>query len=138
MTQYKKPLPLPYVDSKSYWDAARRHELRVQECNQCHERWFPPSPACPKCLCPDHEWILCSGNGHVYTFVIFHHVYGAEWAQDVPYNTAVVQLDEGPRLFTRLVNCSNEDIQIGLPVEAVFDDVTEEVTLPKFQPASAS
>jgi uncharacterized OB-fold protein len=68
---------------------------------------------------------------------VFHQAYFSSVKDEIPYNVAEVELDEGPRLLTNLVGIDNADIQIGLPVEIVFDDVTEEVTLAKFRPAGS-
>lgn len=75
-----------------------------------------------------------SGKGKVFTFCIFHQAFHPAWQDDIPYNVAYVKLDEGTLLITNIVDCPDEDIYIGMPVEVVFDDVTEEVTLPKFKP----
>lgn len=136
MAEYKKPLPMPYADSKGYWEAAKNHELRVQKCSQCGHLRFPPSACCPKCLSLDHEWAKMSGKGEVYTFTVFHHVYGPEWASEVPYATCIIQLQEGPRILSNIVDCKPGEIYISMPVEVVFDNVTLEITLPKFKRAS--
>ena len=80
------------------------------------------------------EWSSVSGRGRVYTWTIFHQLYHPGFQNDVPYNVAVIKLDEGPQLVSNVVGCRNEDIKLDMPVEVVFDDVTDEVTLPKFRP----
>jgi uncharacterized OB-fold protein len=82
------------------------------------------------------EWVAVSGKGQVYSWTIFHYVYHPAYAKDIPYNVAIVQLDEGPLLHTNIVECKNEDICIGLPVEVIFEDVNGEISLPKFRPLS--
>jgi uncharacterized OB-fold protein len=79
-------------------------------------------------------WQPLSGRGTVTAWVVFHQAYFASFTSDVPYNVAEVELDEGPRLLTNLVEVENDAITMGMPVEIVFDDVTDEVTLAKFQP----
>ena len=132
--EYDKPVPLPYSVSEGFWQAARRHELRLQKCLECGRFRYPPSPACSGCLSARAEWAKVSGRGTVYTFTIFRRAFGPEWTSDIPYNTALVELEEGPKMISNVVGCSLEEIEIGMPVEVVFEDVTEEVSLPKFKP----
>jgi hypothetical protein len=75
-----------------------------------------------------------SGRGEVHTFSIIHQVFRPELAERVPYNVVVVELEEGPFFHSNVVDCANEAIYIGMPVEVVFDDVMDEVTLPRFRP----
>jgi uncharacterized OB-fold protein len=71
----------------------------------------------------------------VYSFVIVHQRYDASFAGDLPYNVAIVELEEGPRLVTNIVGCAREDVYVGMPVHVTYEDVTDEFTLPKFRPA---
>lgn len=135
MVEYNKPLPEITPDNEPFWDACKRHELSLQKCQNCgHLRL--PSPICPKCLSMNSDWARVSGLGKVYTWVVMYQRYHAGFAEELPYNVAIVELEEGPRLITNIVGCSNENLRIGMEVEVVFEDVTEEVTLPKFKPAS--
>lgn len=126
---------LPRIDDDApFWEAARDHELRMQRCESCgYVRW-PPSPVCPECWEEAHEWAALSGEGEVNTWVVFHRSYFDDFDEDVPYNVAEIELDEGPRYLANIVECENEEIYRGMPVEVVFEDVTDEVTLPKFRP----
>jgi uncharacterized OB-fold protein len=72
-------------------------------------------------------------RGTVFSFVIFHRPYHPGFKDNLPYNVSIIELDEGPRMFSNVIGCSNDDLHIGLPVKVVFDDVTDEVTLPKFE-----
>jgi uncharacterized protein len=140
MTQdgYKKPLPTPSPESKRYWDGCRNHELWLPFCRSCEAFYFYPRDFCPKCFSWDIEWRKTSGRGRVYTYAIQHRAYHPAWQDELPYVTALVQLDEGPRLYTNLVGIDPDptEIQCDMPVEVVFDDVTEEVSLPKFRPVA--
>jgi len=80
------------------------------------------------------EWVGVSGRGKLYTWVVIYQRYHPAFAEDLPYNVAMVDLEEGPRLITNIVGCNNEDLCIGMEVEVIFEDVTEEITLPKFKP----
>jgi uncharacterized OB-fold protein len=137
MTAHGKPLPRITPDNRPFWDATRRHELRLQRCTGCGRFRYPPAPVCPDCLGEGAAWERVSGRGTVTTWVVFHKLYFPAFAADLPYNVAQVELDEGPRLTANLVGVANDDIRVGLPVEVVFDDVTPEVTLPRFRPTGA-
>ena len=135
---YAKPLPVPTPESEPYWAAARHHEMKLQHCDKCGSTWFPPSKLCPECLSDDWTWKKVSGKGSLFSFVIFHRPYHPGFKGDLPYNVSIVELEEGPRLLTNIVGCANEDLVVGMPVEVMFDDVTDEVTLPKFQPVGTA
>ncbi|GIW40528.1 MAG: DNA-binding protein [Candidatus Binatia bacterium] len=130
----EKPLPRPTEDSAPYWEAARREELRLQKCQDCGHVRFPPSLLCPRCLSERAEWVRTSGRGTVYSFIVVHRPQHPAFQPDAPYNVAIVELEEGPRLHTNLVEVENSEIEIGMPVEVVFEKVNDEVTLPKFRP----
>ena len=134
-TEYKKQLPPITTSVKPYYDAARRHELVACKCLNCG-RYYWPAVHCMACESPKMEWVGVSGKGEVYSFVIIHQVYHPGWKDDVPYNVCFVKLDEGPYLLTNVVGCQNEDLYIGMRVEVVFEDVTEEVALTKFKPVA--
>ena len=136
MSDYVKPLPPITNLNRPYWDGLRSGVLRMQQCSVCGRIWYPPAPVCPYCWSDEHEWTALSGRGTVSSWVVFHQPYLRGYDDDVPYNVAEVTLEEGPRLLTNLVNIANDDIEMGLSVEIVFDTVTDEVTLAKFAPAS--
>jgi len=131
-TQYQKPTPEINDENRAFWEGCRQGELRVQKCSNCgHIRHL--SPACPQCLKAEHEWIAASGRGTVYSWIVVHQRYNRAFEEDLPYNVTIVELDEGPRMVTSLVDVENQDIKAGTLVEVVFDRVTEEITLPKFK-----
>ena len=131
-TQYQKPTPEINDENRAFWEGCRQGELRVQKCSNCgHFRHL--SPACPQCLKAEHEWVAASGRGTVYSWIVVHQRYNRAFEEDLPYNVTIVELDEGPRMVTSLVDVENQDIKAGTPVEVVFDRVTEEITLPKFK-----
>ncbi|HEY90354.1 MAG TPA: Zn-ribbon domain-containing OB-fold protein [Dehalococcoidia bacterium] len=135
-TEYKKPVPGIDELSRPYWEAAKRHELVMQRCRECGCYRYPPGNICPGCASEDTEWVKVSGRGTIFTWNVFHKVYHPAFAQDVPYAIVAVELEEGPRVTSNLVDCRLEDIRIGMPVEVVFEDITEEISLPKFRPVS--
>lgn len=129
-----KPVPVPSEESKPYWEAARRRELKLQRCLDCGAFRFPPSVLCPECSSRSAEWAAVSGRGKVYSYVVFHRAYHPAFAGDLPYAVACVELEEGPRLLSNITGVAPEKIRCDMPVEVVFEPVTEEVTLPKFRP----
>jgi uncharacterized OB-fold protein len=131
---YRKPVPRVTPENRPFWDAARRHELRLQRCGDCGHVRYPPAPLCPECLSETTEWTRVSGRGIVSTWVVFHKRYFDAFADEIPYNVVQVELEEGPRLTANLVGVRNEAIAIGMPVDVVFDDVTTEISLPRFRP----
>ena len=133
MPDIKKQLPAITASNKAFWDAARRHELIVYKCLNCGVL-YSQSIDCTSCDSPCMEWVKVSGKGQVFTFCIYHQAFHPAWKDDIPYNVAYVKLDEGPLLMTNIVGCANKDIYIGMPVTVVFEDLTEEITLPKFKP----
>jgi hypothetical protein len=132
---YKKPLPYIHSETEHYWSSAKRHELQIQRCRACGQHYFYPRDFCPSCFSFDIEWTRASGRATLYSFTICHRP-APGFEADVPYNIALVELEEGIRMMTTIVGCPQEDLEIGMPVQAVFDDVTSEVTLPKFRPIS--
>jgi uncharacterized OB-fold protein len=129
-----KPLPEITPAMAPFWDAARRHELVVQRCAGCGTLRFPARDLCSRCLSRDAAWAPVSGRGTVFSFAVMHQVYHPGFADEVPYAVVVIELDEGARLLSSLVGCPVGDIRIGMRVEVVFDDVSPEVTLPRFRP----
>ena len=130
----EKPLPAVTEDGAPYWEGCHAGELRVQRCSACgHFRW-PPSALCPKCLADGTEWTRLSGRGVVYSFIIVHRPQHPAFFADAPYNVVIVELEEGIRLHASVVECANEAITVGMPVEVVFDRVNDEITLPRFRP----
>ncbi len=134
MTTVAKPLPQISAEMAPWFDAARRHELVAQRCAGCDTWRFPARDLCSRCLSRDFAWERVSGRGTVFSFAVMHQVYHPAFAAEVPYPVVVVELDEGARMLSNLVDCPVDQLRIGMPVEVVFDDVTPDVTLPKFRP----
>jgi uncharacterized OB-fold protein len=132
MPEIRKELPAINASNKPFWEAARRHELVVYGC-RCGAL-YSSITECTACGKPDMKWVRVSGRGQVFTFCIYQQAFHPAWKDDIPYNVAYVKLDEGPLLITNIVGCDNKDMYIGMPVEAVFEDITDEVTLPRFRP----
>jgi uncharacterized OB-fold protein len=135
--QYNKPVPVPQGESDEYWNKAKEHELWLRNCNDCGNPYFYPRDISPCCFSKDTSWIKASGKGTLYTYAIAHRPPHPGFAQDAPYVVAVVELDEGPRMPTNIVidDPTPEKLQIGMSLEAVFEDITDTIALPKFKPA---
>ena len=133
--EYQKPLPKVNADTKPFWDACRNHELRFQKCTECgHVRW-PPSILCPLCYSNKTEWIHASGKGTVFSFVVYHKAFHPGFEADLPYVVAIVELQEGPYFLTNIVGCDPGEMSCEMPVDVVWEDITEEFSLPKFRPS---
>jgi uncharacterized OB-fold protein len=132
-SEYLKPLPKPTETSRPFWDAAKRHELQLQQCGGCKAFIYYPRDRCPHCLSEQLEWRPVSGKGKVYSYTTVRRASTRSFS-DQPYVLAIVELDEGVRLTTN-VEAPPESIKIGMPVMVFFDDVTTDRTLIKFKPA---
>ena len=133
MVNYEKPLPTPTVETKPFWDSCKKHELRMQKCNQCGYIRYPVGMLCPKCQSAEAEWVKLSGKGKVFSFVIFRQAYDKVWSDDIPYAVGSIELEEGPRMMSNIISCKLDEIKIDMPVEVAFEDVTDEFSLPKFK-----
>ncbi len=129
-----KPLPRITPDNAPFWDGCRRHVLMLPWCEDCDRAHFPPGPVCPYCFGDCIAWRQASGRGTVSTWVVVHREWFPAFRDDLPYNVVQVELEEGVRLTANVVDLSNEALRVGLPVEVVFDDVGETITLPRFRP----
>jgi uncharacterized protein len=136
MSEYKKPLPYPTPETQRFWDGCKKHELWLPFCSSCNDYFFYPRPFCPRCFSWNVEWKQASGKGTLYTFAIQYRPQAPGFQP--PYVTAIVQLNEGPRLMTNLLVDDPEPgkIECDTPVEVVFEDVSEEISLPMFRPVA--
>lgn len=132
----QKPIPAITPEMRPFFDAAARHELVVQRCTQCGTHRFPARPICSQCLGSTAEWVQVSGRGEVFSFNVMHQVYHPGFAAEVPYAVVVIKLAEGAKLTSNLVGVPAHEVRIGMPVTVVFERLTDEITLPKFAPAS--
>jgi uncharacterized OB-fold protein len=134
---YAKPVPAVTPEMEPFFAGAKVGELRVQRCRGCGTLRFPARAICSECLSTDAEWVAVSGRGTVFSFNVMHQVYHPGFAAEVPYAVVIVQLEEGPRLISNVVGVPPSAIRIGMPVHVVFEELTAEVTLPKFTPDPA-
>ena len=135
MTAMRFDLPQPDLETQPFWDAARDGKLLIKHCNACGEHHFYPRPFCPKCWSDDVEWVEASGRATLYSWSVVHRNDLPPFGDRVPYVAAVVDLAEGPRMMTNVVECEFDALTMGMDVEAVFHPTSNEVTIVQFRPA---
>lgn len=134
MSEYQKPIPEIKDTTRPYWDGCKSHKLLFPKCRPCNKPFFFPDKFCPTCLSEDIEWITASGKGTIHTFSVVRRAPSGAFAENAPYVVAIIDLAEGPRMMSNVIGISSDDVRVGMPVEVVFEDITEEITLPKFRP----
>ncbi|QBD77001.1 hypothetical protein EPA93_13705 [Ktedonosporobacter rubrisoli] len=132
-TYYQKPVPIPDEASQPFFAGARAHRLMIQQCKACSAVMWPVKSRCDNCLRPAVNWVQASGKGTLYSFVLMHQIYHPGFATEVPYIIAQVDLLEGLRIITNIVDCPSADLQIGMPLEVTFEAITDKITLPSFK-----
>lgn len=119
-------------DSRVYWEGLRQGELRIQRCENCEHHIFYPRSICPHCSSDQISWVVATGKGTIYSYTVAHQAFGM-FAEEVPFVVAIVELEEGVRLMTRIVDGPRERVAVGAAVHVVFKSIPENVTLPYFQ-----
>ena len=129
------PKPLPTVDegNQPFWDGALEGRLRMQRCEACDHIRYPIQPHCPRCLATETTWVDLSGKGEVFAKVVYHRSFHPAFTDDIPYNVVIVQLDEGPRMYSNVVDAPNDEFHVGARVTAVFDRIADDVAIPRFR-----
>lgn len=127
--------PLIEAESAPFWEGLQAGELRIKRCNACGAFHFYPRPFCPTCWSEDVEWTVASGGATVYSYSTVYVNDLPPFGPQVPYVAAVVDLDEGPRMMTRLVGCTKDDITIGMPVTFETAPLDDELSMAVFRPA---
>lgn len=129
--------PLPFVtqDTEPFWTGCREGRLLVQRCAECGTLRYPPKQMCPQCNSMESEWIPASGRGTVYSYTVTNQALHPSLVGKLPHVVILVELEEGVRLTSNILDCTPDQVRIGMPVEVVFQPVNDEITLPKFRPA---
>ena len=134
---FEDGMPLPKLDehTRPFWEACIQHRLLVQCCAGCRTHRSPPKPLCGSCGSFDYEWTESAGRGSVFTYTIVHHTPHPVAAQRLPYNIAVIELDDCDRalLTSNVVACAEADLRVGLPVEVVWEDRSDGQSLYRFR-----
>jgi hypothetical protein len=129
------PPPMANSTTLPWWEAAAEHRLVVQRCTACEHTRHPPAPICPECRSMESDWKEVSGKGEVYTYTTVHRPVAGN--MELPFLIAVIALEEsgGLRMISNLVDVSPEDVEIGMPVELVWEDMSDDLAMPRFKPA---
>lgn len=135
MNPAERPLPTPDAATAPYWTAAREQRLVIPRCLDCGRHHFYPRSLCPHCASPRIAWTECSGRGSVYSFTVVHRAPSPAFAAEVPYAVAIVELAEGPHLMSSIVGCEPDAVRIGMKVRVGFRRISDDITLPVFEPA---
>jgi uncharacterized OB-fold protein len=133
---YDKPLPELNSLTRPFWEYCAKHELRMQFCTRCSSWVWYPKAWCPKCGKRETmEWKGLSGRGTVYSFTIIRQVIdnAPSFNKDMPFVIALVELEEGPRMYSNLTGVKPDEVAIGDRVKVYFEDVTNKLALPKFR-----
>ena len=130
-----KPRPVPTATSQPFWDALGEDRVVLQRCDDCDTWIYYPRARCPHCLSARISWHDVDGAGTVFSFTVAPQPTAPPFADEVPQLLAIVELREGVRVSTTLVDVAPDAIRIGLPVSPVFDHGTDGMTLLRFRPA---
>jgi uncharacterized protein len=124
--------PTPTPESQPYWDATAEGKILLPRCDDCSTVIWYPRTTCPACMSTDVSWFEASGKGSIYSFAVVRRQ-GGPWRDALPYVLAYVELDEGPRVLTNIVEAVAE-LEVGQRVEAVFCDTGQGTSLVRFRP----
>jgi uncharacterized OB-fold protein len=133
MSATPKPAPIPDPRSQPFFDAALRDELALQRCDACGTWMWPVRPRCIACFADAPRFAVASGRGTLYSYSLVHRTYDPAFADEVPYNVVLVDLEEGVRVLANVVDVEHEDLQIGMPLRVVFER-RGDIAIPKFRP----
>jgi len=122
----------PPLDAAFFWEGAERGELRIQRCGSCGRLRHPPRPMCPYCRSLEHDHVVASGRGEVYSFVVHHHPPVPGF--DGPFAVAVVALEEGTRVVGNVLDIAPEEVEIGMPLEVMFVRAEDGQMNPQWRP----
>jgi uncharacterized OB-fold protein len=137
MSETAKPLPIQDSLSRPWFEAAAEGKLLIQRCAACGKFQFYPRVHCVHCFAADPEWHEASGRGTLHTYSVIYQTPNPEFAGDCPYVLAIIDLEEGVRMTSRLIDVPEEAIACDMPVRVTFGE-TDGVALPLFTAAEAS
>jgi len=130
-----KPLPEITDLTRPFWTAAKNGKLVLQKCSRCETVNFPPKPWCIECGSRDLDWTEAKPTGTIYSHTLSYSVAMnyPDWKSELPIIMCIIELDDGPRMYGQVTDCSPEKIEIGMRVEAYFEDISEDAGIPKFR-----
>ncbi len=128
--------PSPVADkyTEPYWDGLKQRRVMLPRCRNCGHVQMPMGPCCAECLAEDFAWEQMSGRGTVWAYIVYHHAFHPAFAGKLPYNVALIELEEGARLLSNVIGIPAADVRSGMAVTAVFTP-QDDATLLRFQPA---
>ena len=129
-------LPTPDEYTQVWWDGVAAGRLLLVHCAACDEVHYYPRPFCPRCGADDVAWVEASGEATLYTWSVVHQNDLPPFNERVPYVAAVVDLAEGPRMMTNVVDCAFDDLRVGMALRVDFADIGEGYHVPVFRPAA--
>ena len=133
----RKPLPVPDADSAAFWAGLREGRLLLQHCLACGHVQYYQQGICRLCSSQRLEHRAASGRGKVHSYSVVHRAPGPAFKADTPYAVLLVELEEGPRMVSSLVEGDPHAVRFDMAVELVCEAVDQQVTLPRFRPALA-
>jgi uncharacterized protein len=131
--KYQLPLPARIGLAAEFYKFCKLHELRFQRCTDCGAWRHLPRPMCAECGSFNYEWARSSGKGKVYSWITVVQPMLPAFNDAVPYTVPLVDMDEGVRMVAMIQGVAPEEMKLGMPVQVFFDDVSEEITLPRFR-----
>lgn len=135
---YEKPIPLKTIDNHPYWDAADRHEFTLQKCEDCNTYAHPPGPACAKCGSENVYWESLGNEvtAKIYSYIISYRPFLPGFQNDLPTIIAQAQLDQVPdvKIMCNVLQCDEKEVHIGMPVQMIWQGITDDRALPQWAP----
>lgn len=132
MDKIKKPLPKIDRDSKKFWEGCKDEKLLFQYCEDCDKFIYYPRIICPYCMGEDLSWEESSGKGKVYSYTVVR--YGPPgYGEDVPYIAALIEMEEGVRMISNVIDCNPDNIHCDMAVKVVFKQ-RDTFKIPLFKP----
>jgi len=128
-------LPTPEGDTFEWWEAAKQERLLIRHCEDCGAYSYYPRPFCPKCWSERVVWHQASGEATLYTWSVIYSNDMPPFKERVPYVAAVVDLTEGPRMMTNVIDTPFEDLRVGMDLQVRFMPISDDFTIPVFVPA---
>ncbi|WP_288988152.1 OB-fold domain-containing protein [uncultured Sphingopyxis sp.] len=131
-----KPLPRPQDPvEQEFWNRCQDGNLFFQQCEGCGSFRHLPRYMCARCGSPEWSWERSSGKGTLFSWTVTHQALHPAFAAEIPFIAAVVELEEGVRMATRLIDCAHDELTLDLPVTLDFEPISDDFRLPVFRPA---
>lgn len=128
------PDPVIHPHAATYLEAANERRLVVPHCRDCETSFFPPRVACPYCLSDELGFTSVEGDGTLYSYSVVRTESHPDRGGEAPYPVALVELDDGPVLFSTVVDCPLTDLSVGMELTVTFEELTEGQLYPVFAP----